>query len=65
MRTPFRHVYEGWNLSFDESEDTKKLKRFFELLCEDIIKEKNRIGGDWAVATALAVSKDWRQFIRY
>jgi len=60
----FRHVYQGWNLSFDESENSKKLKRFFGLLCEDIMKEKKRIGGDWAVATALAINKDWRQFLR-
>ena len=60
-----RHVYQGWNLSFDESENSKKLKRFFGLLCEDIMKEKKRIGGDWAVATALAINKDWRQFLRY
>ena len=59
-----RHVYQGWNLSFDESENSKKLKRFFGLLCEDIMKEKKRIGGDWAVATALAINKDWRQFLR-
>jgi len=60
----FMKVFEGWEFKFDESEDAENCRKFFKLFCEDISKEKKRIGGDWAVASAMALNKEWRQYVR-
>lgn len=60
----FMKVFEGWEFNFDESEEAENIRKFFKLFCEDISREKKRIGGDWAVASAMALNKEWRQYIR-
>ena len=46
-------------LEFDE----EVMARFFEFLCDDIKRERERIGGDWAVAT-LVNSRRLRDLVR-
>lgn len=43
--------------------DERHREEFYTGLCENIKKERARIGGDWAVA-AVALNKDWRDWIR-
>ena len=43
--------------------DMDVMKQYYEYLCEDILKERNRIGGDWAVASP-SFNKEMRDFIR-
>ena len=54
-------------LRLDDGEDARRMKRYLQLLCEDITRERARVGGDWAVASALPVlmGREWRQFIRF
>ena len=47
---PFRQVLKDGAISDSTSE---QLKLFYELMCEDILKERVRIGGDWAIATVV------------
>ena len=56
---------EGLEVKFDDSEDARQMKKYYQLLCEDIKKERRRIGGDWAVASALVLDGDWRAYVRY
>ena len=37
---------------------------FYKHLCEEVIKERRRIGGDWVVASAVIRNKKWRQYVR-
>merc|ERR1711936_587607 len=46
-----------------ESSDIEGLKKYFKLLCDDIKRERRRVGGDWAVAS-VAHCKEIRDFIR-
>ena len=55
---------EGLEVKFDDSEDARQMKKYYQLLCEDIKKERRRIGGDWAVASALVLDGDWRAYVR-
>ena len=57
-------VNEGLEVKFDDSQDARQMKKYYQLLCEDIKKERNRIGGDWAVASALVLDGDWRTYVR-
>jgi hypothetical protein len=43
--------------------DKKAAEEFYGAMCEDIKKERKRIGGDWAIA-AVTLSRDLRDFIR-
>ena len=43
--------------------DTEMAKEYYGLMCEDIKRERKRIGGDWAIA-AITFSRDMRDFIR-
>ena len=43
--------------------DMDILKKFYTFECEEILKERKRIGGDWAVAT-VALSCEIRDHIR-
>ena len=61
----FQKVFEGWDFAFDDSEGAENHRAFFKLFAEDIVRERKRIGGDWAVASAHVLNKDWRQFVRY
>ena len=44
--------------------DKELLKKFYTLQCEDILRERNRIGGDWAIAT-VSFTREMRDHIRY
>ena len=41
----------------------EELKPFYELMCEDILRERKRIGGDWAVASVV-FSREHRDLLR-
>ena len=41
----------------------KNLEVFYEAQCDDILKERNRVGGDWAIA-AVTLTYDMRNLIR-
>ena len=43
--------------------ETPDMVRFLTLKCEDIAKERQRIGGDWVVAGAL-INKECRDLAR-
>merc|ERR1719348_2007396 len=43
--------------------DDDFFKDYYSLMCEDIQREKERIGGDWAVAQCI-LRRDMRDFIR-
>jgi len=62
--TSFQKVFEGWDFTFDDSEGAENHRAFFKIFAEDIVRERKRIGGDWAVASAHVLNKDWRQFVR-
>ena len=50
--------------AFYKGDHDKNVHReFYDLMCEDIKRERARIGGDWAVANAVA-SQEFRDFIR-
>jgi len=51
-------------VDFHGAENSVKLHKLFELLCEDIISERRRIGGDWAIASAMLFDRKMRQIIR-
>jgi len=44
--------------------DKELAKEFYGAMCEDIKRERKRIGGDWAIA-AVTLSRDLRDIIRY
>ena len=45
------------------AENTKKFFGFYSALCDDILSERKRIGGDWAIAT-IAFTRALRDHIR-
>ena len=59
-----RMMDDGYQVEFDDGEDAKKMKRYYQRLCENILQERKRIGGDWAVASAAMLDRDWRQYVR-
>ena len=64
-RNTWSKIFHGWEFKADdESEDAEICRKFFKLFCEDIKREKKRIGGDWAVATAMGLNKELRQYVR-
>jgi len=46
-----------------EEYDKKTMEDFYSVLCDEIQRERNRIGGDWVVAT-IVDKKEWRDFVR-
>ena len=44
-------------------EDLEKLKHYYKHLCEDISRERRRVGGDWVIAY-VAFNKELRQLIK-
>ena len=42
----------------------EKNKELFNIMCEDIMRERKRIGGDWVVA-GTALTQSMRDHIRY
>ena len=47
-----------------EKYDKEALEKVYNVLCDDIQRERLRIGGDWVVATILD-KKEWRDFVRW
>ena len=43
--------------------DRKAVEDFYSVLCDDIQRERNKIGGDWVVAS-IDGKKEWRDFVR-
>ena len=58
----FASFMEEYESSNDEK-DKELFKQYLELLCEDIEKEKARLGGEWAIATVV-MERYTRDFIR-
>ena len=46
MSEVFKKHINGENVDFHDAENSVKLFKLFELLCEDIKSERRRIGGD-------------------
>ena len=46
-----------------KKEDHEAIKKYFELICEDISSQRTRVGGDWAMA-GYVIYKDHRDLIR-
>merc|ERR1711911_534188 len=44
-------------------EDLEKLKHYYKHLCDDITRERRRVGGDWVIAY-VAFNRELRQLIR-
>ena len=44
-------------------QDLEKLKHYYKHLCEDISRERRRVGGDWVI-TYVAFNKELRQLIK-
>jgi len=58
----------GWLINQDQlgknqTKDTAPTDRFYQLMAEDILKERNRVGGDWIVAFALGKRRE-REVVR-
>ena len=49
--------------TFGKEKDVELFKEYLDLLCEDIQREKSRLGGDWAVAMVVQ-HRVVREFIR-
>ena len=44
--------------------DTEEFKKFYKAMATDILREKNRIGGNWAVAYII-LTREIRDCLRY
>jgi len=53
----FKDIIEG------KEGDKENMKPFYEEVCNDILRERKRIGGDWAIA-AVVMTRELRDFIR-
>ena len=47
-----------------EEYDIELIKQMYNGMAEDILRERKRIGGDWAIA-AVTLTRDMRDHIRY
>ena len=54
----FRQVMLGEEYDIEDYED------YFELMCQDIKKERKRIGGDWVIAGLTGMLREERDFMR-
>jgi len=57
---PFEKILKGEEL---DEEDKQKFYAFYACMCDDILSERKRIGGDWAIAT-VAFTRALRDHIR-
>jgi len=57
---PFEKILKGEEL---DEEDKQKFYAFYGCMCDDILSERKRIGGDWAIAT-VAFTRALRDHIR-
>ena len=66
VREVILHEMSGKELWLDDGEDAGKMKRYLQLLCADITRERARVGGDWAVASAVPAlfGREWREYLR-
>ena len=64
MSEVFKKHINGEYVDFHDAENSVKLHKLFELLCEDIKSERKRVGGDWAIASAMLFDRRMRQLIR-
>ena len=55
-------IFKGDQNAFTE-DDLEKLKHYYKHLCEDISRERRRVGGDWVIAY-VAFNKELRQLIK-
>ena len=55
-------IFKGEQNSFSK-EDLGKLKHYYKHLCDDISRERRRVGGDWVIAY-VAFNRELRQLIR-
>ena len=46
-------------------EESEKMEMYFKRFCEDITRERMRVGGHWVVAQAGLIDRAWRQFVRW
>ena len=46
-------------------EESEKMEMYYKCFCEDIARERRRVGGDWVVAQAGLIDRAWRQFVRW
>ena len=53
-------------LKGEDNVHKEAVAKFYGVLCDDIKRERERIGGDWAVASAvpMLLNRDWRSHIR-
>ena len=49
----------------DGSIDKEILESYYRLLCDDIKKQRKRIGGDWAVCDVGLISENLRNYVKY
>ena len=49
----------------DGSPIVENFENYFRLLCDDIKKQRKRIGGDWAIADARLGSEKMRHYVRF
>jgi len=56
-------MMKGFGLLMKEEADKDFFEDYYTLMCEDIQREKERIGGDWAVAQCI-MTRDMRDFVR-
>ena len=58
-------VYEKfWDPGPDGSPSTENLENYFRLFCDDVKKQRKRIGGDWAICDARLGSEKMRNYVR-
>ena len=64
MSQVLKKYIDGEKVDFHDTENSVKLHKFFELMCEDIKNERKRIGGHWAIASAMLFDRKMRQLVR-
>ena len=52
-----------WTMQRGENYSREDLESFYSALCEDIARQRERMGGDWVIATVIE-KRVWRDFIR-
>ena len=64
MSQVLKKYVDGEKVDFHDAENSVKLHKFFELMCEDIKNERKRIGGHWVIASAMLFDRKMRQLVR-
>ena len=57
MNAAFMELFSGKKF------DIEDYREFYTIMCDDILRERKRIGGDWAVA-GMAFTRSMRDHIR-